>query len=278
MGMRITTNLASINAQRSMAGSQRDINKSYAQLSSGSRITKSADDAAGLSISESLKSTIRGYGQAQRNANDGMSMVQVAEGGLGEISNILTRLRELGVQAASDTVGDVERGFINKEVQQLKAESERIAQSTRYGKTNLLDGTGGDFQFQVDINNDDFKDRIGFDSSEIRATTEDLNIAAFDFSDKNDARQALEVLEDSQRMVNGYRASLGAIQNRLISTTENLGVSIENFSAANSRIRDTDIAQSSAELSRNSILMSASVGVLAQANQQPAAALRLIGG
>lgn len=277
MGMRVTTNLASINAQRSMAGSQREINKSFAQLSSGSRITKSADDAAGLSISETLKSTIRGYTQAQRNANDGMSMVQVAEGGLGEISNILTRLRELGVQAASDTVGDTERGFINKEVQQLIQESQRIAQTTRFGKNNLLNGEGGTFEFQVDINNDDFKDRIGFNSSELQATTDVLNIADFDFSDKMSARTALETLEDSQRMVNGYRATLGALQNRLISTTENLGVSIENFSAANSRVRDADIAQSSADLARNNILMNASVGVLAQANQQPAMALKLVG-
>lgn len=277
MGMRVSTNLPSINAQRSMAGSQREIQKSYAQLSSGSRITKAADDAAGLSISENLKSTIRSYGQAQRNANDGMSMVQVAEGGLGEISNILTRLRELGVQAASDTVGDTERAFIDKEVQQLKLEAERIAQSTRFGKTTLLNGEGGRFDFQIDINNDDFKDRIGFEPSEIKATNDQLGIAAFNFSDKNDARQALEVLEDAQKMVNGYRANLGAIQNRLVSTTDNLGVAIENFSAANSRIRDTDVAQSSAELSRNSILLNANVGVLAQANQMGAAALKLIG-
>jgi flagellin len=277
MGLRVTTNIASINAQRAMAGSQREVAKSFAQLSSGSRITKAADDAAGLSISENLKSTIRGYQQAQRNANDGMSMVQVAEGGLGEISNMLTRLRELGVQASSDTVGDVERGFINKEVQQLKNETERIAQSTRFGKTELLNGAGGRFDFQVDINNDDFKDRIGFDASEIRATTADLNIDSFDFSDKNSARQALEVLEESQRTVNGYRATLGALQNRLVSTTDNIGVTVENFSAANSRIRDADIAQSSAELQRNSILMQASVGVLAQANQMPASALKLIG-
>ncbi len=278
MGLRISTNLASINAQRSMAGSSREINRSFAQLSSGSRITKSADDAAGLSISETMKSTIRGFQQAQRNANDGMSMVQVAEGGLGEISNILTRLRELGVQAASDTVGDQERGFINKEVFQLKNEAERISRVTRFGSANLLDGSGGGFQFQVDINNNDFNDRIGFNASEIKATTADLKIESFDFSDKNDARKALETLETSQKMVNGYRATLGAIQNRLISTTENLGTSIENFSAANSRIRDTDVAQSSAELARNNILMQASVGVLAQANQQPAMALRLIQG
>lgn len=277
MGMRITTNIASVNAQRTMSNSTREINKSFAQLSSGSRITKAADDAAGLSISENLKSQIRGYQQAQRNANDGISMVQVAEGGLNEISNILTRLRELGVQASSDTVGEVERGFINKEVQQLINESERIAKVTRFGKTNLLDGTGEGFEFQVDINNDDFNDRIGFNSSDIDATTASLGVDGFDFSDKANARNALTVLEDAQKMVNGHRATLGAIQNRLVSTTENLGVAVENFSAANSRIRDTDVAQSSAELARNNILQNASVSVLAQANQQPAMALKLVG-
>lgn len=277
MGMRITTNIASVNAQRTMGASTREINKSFAQLSSGSRITKAADDAAGLSISETMKSTIRGYQQAQRNANDGMSMVQVAEGGLNEISNILTRLRELGVQAASDTVGEMERGFINKEVSQLVNESERISRVTRFGKTNLLDGSGEGFEFQVDINNDDFNDRIGFNAGEISATTSALGIDGFDFSAKEGAREALTVLEDAQKMVNGHRATLGAIQNRLVSTSENLGVAVENFSAANSRIRDTDVAQSSAELARNNILQNASVGVLAQANQQPAMALKLIG-
>ncbi len=278
MGLRVTTNLASLSAQRTMAGSSREIQKSFAQLSSGSRITKSADDAAGLSISENLKSEIRGFGQAQRNANDGISMVQVSEGGLGEISNILTRMRELGVQAASDTVGGDERGFINKEVQQLKNEMQRIAKTTRWGDQVLLDGSGENYAFQVGINNNDFNDRIGFDASQQNATTSNLGVEGFDFSDKSGARGSLEVLEKAQRMVNGYRANLGAIQNRLISTTENLGVSIENFSAANSRIRDTDVAQSSAELARNNILMQASVGVLAQANQQPAMALRLIQG
>lgn len=277
MGLRVTTNLASISAQKTLASSQREIQKSFAQLSSGSRITKAADDAAGLSISETLKSTIRGYQQAQRNANDGISMVQVSEGGLGEISNILTRMRELGVQAASDTVGDTERGFIDKEIQQLKNEMQRIAKTTRWGDQNLLDGSGQEYAFQVDINNDDFNDRIAFDASAQDATIENLGVDGFDFSDKASAREALEVLEDAQTQVNGYRANLGAIQNRLISTTENLGVAVENFSAANSSIRDTDVAQSSAELARNNILLQASVGVLSQANQQPAAALRLLG-
>jgi flagellin len=276
MGLRIGTNMPSVNAQRSLAGSQRELQKSYAQLSSGSRITKSADDAAGLSISETLKSTIRGYGQAQRNANDATSMIQVAEGGLGEISNILTRMRELGVQASSDTVGDQERGFIDKEVQQLKMEAQRISKVTRFGDTRLLDGSGKSFDFQVDIHNDDFEDRIKYDPAELNATNEALNIDGFDFTTKEGAQSALETVESSQRMVNGSRATLGAIQNRLNSTNDNLGTAIENFSAANSRIRDTDIAQSSAELARNNVLEQASVGVLAQANAQPSVALKLL--
>jgi flagellin len=204
----ISTNVASIAAQKTMGTNARNINKSMTQLSSGSRITKAADDAAGLSISETLKSTIRGYTQAKRNANDGISMVQVAEGGLSEISNILTRLRELGVQASSDTVGDTEREFINKEVQQLINESERISQATRFGSVTLLNGEGETFDFQIDINNDDFKDRISFDSGEQEATTSNLGIDSFDYSDKDSAREALEVLETAQRQVNGYRANL----------------------------------------------------------------------
>jgi flagellin len=181
------------------------------------------------------------------------------------------------VQAASDTVGDTERGFVDKEVQQLKNEMERIAKSTRFGNQNLLDGSGKEYAFQIDINNDDFVDRISFDASEQNATTAELGVDGFDFSSKEGAQEALEVLESAQTQVNGYRANLGAIQNRMISTSENLGVAVENFSAANSRIRDTDMAQSTAELATNNILLNASVGVLSQANQQPAAALRLLG-
>lgn len=276
MGLRVSTNISSITAQRSMAGSQREIQKSFAQLSSGSRITKSSDDAAGLSISENLKSTIRGYTQAQRNANDGISMVQVSEGGLGEISNILTRMKELGVQAASDTVGDTERTFIDKEVQQLKNEMQRIAKTTKWGDQNLLDGSGAEYAFQVNINNDDFEDRVAFNASEQDATISTLGVDGFDYATKEGAREALTVIEGAQKTVNGYRANLGAIQNRMFSTSDNLGVAIENMSAANSRIRDTDIAQSSADLARNSVLMNASVGVLAQANQTPQMALRLL--
>jgi flagellin len=277
MGLRIATNVPSITAQRNMGNTQREMGKAMAQLSSGSRITKAADDAAGLSISENLKSHIRGYGQASRNANDAISLVQVAEGGLSEISNIITRFRELGVQAASDTISDKERGFIDKEVQQLKAEADRIAKSTRFGETKLLDGSGGGFDFQVDIGNDDFIDRIGFDASEQNATVSALGLDSLDFTAKEGAQEALEVLDGSQQVVNGFRANLGAIQNRLISTTENIGTAVENLSAANSRMRDADVAASTAELTRNQIMLQATTGVLAQANAAPQQALRLLG-
>jgi flagellin len=277
MGMRITTNVASINAQRTLTSSQREIQKSFAQLSSGSRITKAADDAAGLGISEQLKSQIRSYSQASRNANDGISMVQVAEGGLSEVSNILTRMRELGIQASSDTVGERERGYINVEVQQLKDEVQRISKTTRFGTTNLLDGTGEKFDIQVGINNDSFEDRISFDSSALNSTASELGIDSIDFSSKKGAQASLSIVDDAQNKLSAFRANLGALQNRFQSTIENLGVQHENLSAANARIRDTDVAAATAEATRNNVLLQASSAVLSQANQIPNLALRMIG-
>lgn len=277
MGIRISTNVASINAQRSMSTGQREIQKSMAQLASGSRITKSADDAAGLAISENLKSQVRSLTQAQRNANDGISMVQTAEGGLNEVSSILTRMRELAIQAASDTVSDRERGFTDKEVQQLKSEMQRIAVTTRFGNTKLLSGEGGTFDFQVGINNNDSEDRIKYDSSMTNAQIDELGVDGFDFSSKEGAQESLAIIDDAQFKVNGYRASLGAIQNRLQSTSDNLGVMNENAAAANSRIRDTDVAAATSEMTRNSILLNANTSVLSQANQVPQLALKLLG-
>jgi flagellin len=224
-----------------------------------------------------LKSQIRSYTQAGRNAMDGVSLVQTAEGGLNEISNILTRLRELGVQASSDTVGETERGFLNKEVVQLKNEAQRIAKSTKFGNVALLDGSAGTFDFQVGINNDDFNDRITFDSSAQEATASALGIDGLDYATKEDAQNSLATLDDAQLMVNGFRANLGAIQNRLVSTQDNIGVMHENLSAANSRIRDTDIAQASSEVTRSQIMQQATVSVLANANMSQQSALKLIG-
>lgn len=277
MGLRVTTNLPSLAAQRQMGTISRDLQKSFAQLSSGSRITKSADDAAGLSISEVLKGEIRGYRQAHRNAEDAVSMVQVAEGGMNEISNMLVRMRELAVQSASDTIGDRERTFVDKEAQQLKNEIERIAQTTRFGSIKLLDGSGDKYDFQIDINNNDFQDRITFDAGATNVKLDNLGIDGLEFSSKEGARTGLEVLEGAQIKVNSQRADLGAMQNRLVSTQENISTSIENFSAANSRIRDTDIAMATSELARNQVLQTATISVMAQANQSTAVALKLIG-
>lgn len=277
MGLRVSTNVAAVNAQRNLIGSQRSIQKSLAQMASGSRINMAADDAAGLAISERLKSGIRSIRQANRNANDGVSLVQVAEGGLSEISNIITRLRELGIQAASDTVGETERTFINKEVVQLKQESERIAKSTKWGATTLLDGSTPVYDFQVGINNDSFEDRISFDSSVNVATLDALNLGGLDYTTKEGAQEALSSLDGAQDNVNGMRANLGALQNRLSSTTDNLSVYEENMAAANSRIRDTDVAMASSEMTRNNVLLQASTATLAQANSVPQLALKLIG-
>jgi flagellin len=277
MGMRVSTNVAALNAQRNLVGSQRAVSSSMAQLSSGSRINKAADDAAGLAISEGLKAHIRSSAQAQRNANDGISMVQTAEGGLNEIGNIVVRLRELGIQGASDTVGETERGMLNKEVQQLKSEVQRIASVTTWGKTKLLDGSTPNFDFQVGIFNNAEEDRISFKASENVATLDGLGLSGIDFSTKEGSQEALGMLDAAQTSVNGTRANLGALQNRLTSTVDNLGVSQENMSAANSRIRDTDVAQASSEMTRNNILLQAGTATLAQANQMNQLALKLIG-
>lgn len=277
MGFRISTNVASINAQRNLGETQMKTNSAMSQLASGSRINKAADDAAGLAISENLKSQIRSTRQAGRNAQDGVSMVQTAEGGLNELSSIVTRLRELAMQSASDTVGDTERSFVNKEVQQLKDEMQRIAQVTKWGDTGLLDGSTPAFDFQVGINNDDFSDRITFNGSENVATLDALGLSSIDYSSKQGAQEALSKLDSAQSNVNGMRANLGALQNRLTSTITNLGVAEENLSAANSRIRDTDIANATAEMTRNSILLQGATATLAQANSKDQLALKLIG-
>jgi flagellin len=277
MGFRISTNVASVNAQRTLSESQSKASNSMSQLSSGSRINKAADDAAGLAISENLKATIRSTRQANRNASDGVSLVQVAEGGLNEISSIIIRLRELGIQASSDTVGEAERGFLNKEVQQLKDEMQRIASVTTWGKTKLLDGSTPNYDFQVGVYNSETDDRITFKASENVATLDSLGLTGIDYTSKEGAQTALAELDKAQENVNGMRSNLGALQNRLTSTINNLGVAEENYSSANSRIRDTDVAAATAEMTRNSILLQASTATLAQANSKDQLALKLIG-
>ncbi len=277
MGMRITTNVASLNAQRSMSTSTRELQKNMAQVSTGSRITKAGDDAAGMAISENLKAQIRSYGQASRNANDGISMIQTAEQSMGEISNIVTRLRELGIQSGSDTIGEQERGFIQKEVDSLKAEIQRVAESTTFGSRKLLDGTGGVYDIHVGTGANEKTDWISYDSAITNVTTDNLSLSDLDFSSKEGARAGLAALDTAQSNVNGSRANLGALQNRLTSTIDVINTMNENMSAANSRIRDTDVAAASSDLARNNVMLQGTTAALAQANQLPQLALKLLG-
>jgi flagellin len=277
MGMRITTNVAALNAQKVMVTNSREMQKSMAQLSTGSRITKAGDDAAGLAISENLKAQIRSYGQAARNANDGISMIQTAEQSMGEVSNIITRLRELGVQAASDTIGDEERGFINKEVDALKSEIQRVAESASFGSRKLLDGTGGVYDIHVGTSANEKTDWISYDSQSTDVTINNLGISDLDFTSKESARSGLSSIDKAQSSLNGSRANLGAMQNRLSSSSDVINTMSENLNAANSRIRDTDVAASTSELARNNVLLQGTTATLAQANQFPQMALKLIG-
>lgn len=277
MGLRIATNVQSLAGQRSLNQVKRDQSSSLEKLASGSRINKAGDDAAGLAISEKLKSNIRGVKQATRNAGDGISLIQTAEGAMNEVNNILIRLRELSVQSASDTIGDKERAYSDMEFQQLVTEVERIATSTTFNEKQLLNGEGDDMEFQIGIHNVEKNDRIKYKASEASIKTEDLGIEGLNVSTKNDSQENLETIDMAINKVNTNRAKLGALQNRLQSTVRNLEVKSENLSGANSRIRDTDIAEESAKLAKANILTASSTSVLAQANNSSAGALQLIG-
>lgn len=276
MGLRIATNVQALNAQKNLYGLSNDISTTMARLSSGSRINRSSDDAAGLAISENLKAQIRGFKQANRNANDGISLVQVAEGGLNEISNMLVRLRELAVQTSSDTIGDRERGLVNIEYQQLKEEIERVAQTTQFNGSSLLNGSSGVFDFQIGVYNDPLNDRISFDASQSNVTLESMMINELSVATKEQSQESLSFVDEAMSFVGAARANLGALQNRLQTTSQVLATSEENFAAANSRIRDTDVAAESTALAKNNILMSAATSVLAQANTQQQLALKLL--
>ncbi len=277
MGLRIATNVQAINAQKNLYGTGHEIATSMARMSSGYRINKSSDDAAGLAISENLKAQIRGFRQANRNANDGISMVQVAEGGLSEVANMLVRLRELSIQAASDTVGDRERGMVDIEYQQLKEEIERVAQTTQYNGTQLLNGFGGVLDFQIGNYNDPLNDRISFNAQDKNVTLQALGVGEIAAASKEQAQESLSFIDDAMNYISGMRADLGALQGRLQTTSSILMTNDENYSAANSRIRDADIAAESTNLSKNNILQQAATAVLAQANQSQALALKLLG-
>lgn len=275
MGLRIATNVPSLQSQRTLSQATQEASKSYVRLASGQRITRSGDDAAGLSISNNLEANIRGMRQAQRNASDGISMVQTAEGGINEVSNILIRLRELGVQAASDTIGDAERGFIDQEVQNLKLELDRIAKSTNFSGRPLLSGEGDALQFQVGAFAGE-QNRVTYDTrmNDVRASA--LDLGSYNLKTRDAASDGMEKIDMAIKKVNENRAGLGALQNRLQSTVNSIGIAVENLSEAKSRIADTDVAAETSHLVKNTILQQAGVSVLAQANNFQQNALKLL--
>jgi len=275
MGLRVTTNMASISAQRSLSTQTKRQDHASQALASGQRIVRSADDAAGLAIAEGMKADLRGTQQARSNAFNAISAIQVGEGGLSEMSNLLTRLRELGVQSASDTIGDKERVYLQLEAKSLTEEFDRISKTTKFGDKNLLDGSSPVFEFHVGSNGN--KENIITYTADGNVTPSELNLDSVDVSSKGGARDLLGNIDGALEKVSRMRASFGAMQSRLESTVNGLDVKSENLSAARSRIMDADVARESSELASATMLQNASISVLSQANQQPYAAMKLLG-
>lgn len=275
MGLRVSTNMASISAQRSLASQSKRQEHAAQALASGSRIVRSADDAAGLAISENMKSDLRGTAAARSNAFNAISAVQVGEGGLAEMSNLVTRLRELGVQSASDTIGDKERVYLQQEATSLTEEIDRISKTTAFGDKKLLDGSNVALDFHVGSSG--AKENIITYKSEGSATADELNLSSIDITKKSGARELLGNVDSALDKISKMRAGFGAMQSRLESTVNGLDVRTENLAAAKSRITDADVAKESSEMASATMLQNAGISVLAQANQQPYSAMKLLG-
>lgn len=277
MGITIQTNITSSQALRSMASSSAAQDKATRKLSSGSRITQAGDDAAGLSIASRLTADSRSMAQALRNAQEGVSLIQVTEGALQEVGNILIRLRELGIQASSDTIGNSERSMLNREVLSLRDEVERIANSTEFNGKKVLNGGGAwpTLQIQTGINSDN-QSRFDITRKNLDTTLANLGLADLNFSNRDQARESLSILDGALDSIGKHRASLGALQNALLSNIGNNQIALENSSAARSRISDADIAEETSELTKQRILNQSAVAVLSQANQSSQLALKLL--
>ncbi|MEC5192954.1 MULTISPECIES: flagellin N-terminal helical domain-containing protein [unclassified Arthrobacter] len=280
MGMQINTNLAANNAYRNLSNTQNDLSKSLEKLSSGLRINRAGDDAAGLAISEGLKSQVNGMGVAARNAQDGISVIQTAEGSLNEVHSILQRVRDLAVQAGNDSNSVKSREAITTEVKALGEELTRIGASTNFNGKNLLDGVTTSLTFQVGAGSVAASDQIAvkfMDVAAIGTAVTALGTAATDgFKDAGTALTTIAALDTNIQTVSSARAELGASQNRFESVIKNLNVSKENLSAANSRIRDTDMAEEMVKFTKSNILSQAGTAMLAQANQSGQGVLQLL--
>lgn len=273
MGLRVNTNVASLNAQRNLSLSNSRLDRSLERLSSGLRINRASDDAAGLAISERFRAQIRGLQQAERNANDGVSLLQVAEGSLNETSGILIRLRELAVQSANGTLGTGERTALDEEFQAQLTEIDRIANVTQFNGVQILDGSAPTITFQVGTNNT-ANDQITVTG--VDATASGLGVAGTAIATQSGALAVLSALDTAINSVASLRGGFGAAQNRLESAIRSIQISTENTSAAESRIRDVDVASETAALTRNQVLQQAGISVLAQANVSTQVALRLL--
>jgi flagellin len=282
MALVVNTNVAALNAQRNLTTSQIALNKSMQRLSSGLRVNSSKDDAAGLAISDRMTSQIRGLNQAARNANDGISLAQTAEGALQETTNLLQRMRELAVQSANDTNTPADRSSLDAEFQSLISEITRISQNTAFNNRTILTGsyanTGSGFIFHVGANaNQVISVTIaGASAGAIGSGT--LRVASLTISNRASSNGAISVLDAAISDVDIMRGDLGAVQNRMESTIANLNNVAENLTAARSRILDADIAQETSAMTKNNILQQAGVSILAQANQTPQLALQLLQG
>jgi len=271
MGLRVNTNIASMTAQRNLGVVSNRLSGNFSRLSSGLRIATASDDAAGLGISERMRAQIRSFAVAGRNAQDGVSLAQTAEGALQEVGNNLTRMRELAVQAANGTLTATDRATLDTEFQELSSEIDRIASQTTFNGLNLLDGSATSLDIQVGVN---AAETVTVSLADATAST--LAIGSLDTTSVANANAAIAALDTAIDSISTSRGTLGASQNRMSSAIASIANARENLAAAESRIRDVDVAMESADLTRNSILQQAAVSVLSQANAQPQLALSLL--
>ena len=277
MALVINTNIASLEAQRNLGRSQNALATTFQKLSSGLRINTAADDASGLAISENMQAQIRSFGSAERNANNAVSMAQVAEGALGQMSSILSRMRELAVQGANGDLTATDRGYMNTEFTSLRDEIDRMVQSTKFNGKDLLSGPTNTIDFQVGINNT-AADKIAVDFGNMTIVALGIDNSGVDGADATNSLASITAVDAAIANVSARRADYGAVMNRLQLTVANTQSMRTNLSAANSRIRDVDVAEETASMARNQVLSQAGVSVLSQANQAPQLALKLLGG
>ncbi len=276
MSLVINTNVASLNAQKNLAASQSALSANFSKLSSGMRINSAADDAAGLAISENMQAQTRSYAVAERNTNNAVSMAQVAESGLGQVSGILSRMRELAVQGSNGDLGSTDRDYLNTEFTALRGEISRLADSTKFNGKDLMAGASTNYDFQVGINNS-ASDKITLAFGGVTLANLGIDSSTVDGADATASLGSIDSIDSAIATVSTQRASYGAAMNRLSYTISNTQSIRTNLSAANSRIRDVDVAEETASMARNQVLQQAGVSVLAQANQSPQMALKLLG-